>query len=208
MLKNSSRLVVGFKVNWHLRVYTEIKETLFLLDYVVLSVFALAFYPKCYLTGGKGGVHSGARHKWANIPSPWHTSDGINLWLLSVIHHPGYLRQSDSWNICSCHGKWIMLHSTIQRNSRQCGLYSAMRYLPNLTTDIYIYKWSINKSKSRGSASETNTRLWTEARWKKQPQRGLLIQLWTSAITLPLGFTETESGRQMELVSFQSGGTE
>lgn len=43
--------------------------------------------------------------------------------------------------------------------------------------------------------------------WKKKLQCGMLIQLWTSAIMLLLRFTETESGGQMEPVSFQSGGT-
>lgn len=76
-----------------------------------------------------------------------------------------------------------------------------MHYLSNLTTNIYIYKLG------------TNVLKWRKRKWNPNcavdgSQRGPRIQSWTSAIMLLLGFIETESQRQMELVSFQSGGTE
>lgn len=201
MLNNRSRPVVGLKVIWHLHVYIEIKETFYWI--IKFWVFLPSLLNRRKRRSSLWRPPQGGEHS-----SPLHASHSISLRLLSVIHHPGYLRQTDSLNVCSCRGKRIMLYSTIQKNSGKYSLNSAMRYLPNLTTDNYIYKLSINISKSRGGASETKTTLWTDARWKKQPQWRLLIQLWTSAITLLLGFTEAESGRQMELVSFQSGGTE
>lgn len=70
----------------------------------------------CYLIGLKGGDFSEAHHKGANIPSPFHTSHCISLWLLSVFHHSGYFRQSDTLNVCFCLRKRINWSQELKEN--------------------------------------------------------------------------------------------